>query len=87
MEMNQETAAGMKNRYTTKDLYEAALIYAKGEQFGGIEPNGSHYLFVFRNKKDCEVMAGSYWQGKCLVNAKAYSDAIRTLKDLIFSRR
>lgn len=72
--------------YKTRDLYEAALHYASySNSFAGLEPDGRAFLFVFENK-DCTKIAENYFTGKALVNAKTYSDAIRTLKDLIFNR-
>ena len=71
--------------YRTKDLYLASLIYASNERLVKMESGGKHYIFVFQDSERCEAIASSYWQNVCLINAKAFTDAIRTLKDLIFS--
>lgn len=73
--------------YKTKDLYEAALIYAKGQKLLNLEGESEFYWFVFEDKKTCEKLANKYWQGSAIVNAKTFADAIRTLKDRIFAQK
>lgn len=82
-----DQANKLKDCYLTKDLYEAAYIYAIGKKLLGLSPEGSHYRFVFSGRVACEKASSNYWQGKGLVKAKAMADALRTLKDLIFSRQ
>ena len=81
------TKESTQDRYLTKDLYEAACLYAKKQKLIGLEPEGNHYLFVFQENSRCQKIADSFWSGDCLVKAKAMADAIRTLKALVFSRR
>ncbi len=75
----------MEMEYTkTRDLYEAALLYAKhSRDFIGLEPDGSDFLFVFKAKLSRRT-ASAYYKRTELVNAKDYADAIRTCKDFIF---
>lgn len=73
--------------YKTKDLYEASLIYAKGQKFLGLESESKFFWFVFESKEECKRLANEYWQGSVAVNAKAYADALRTLKDRIFAQK
>lgn len=75
------------NHYKTRDLYEAAFIYAqKGETFSCLEPNGRDFLFVFENPNECRSLASKYYSTEGLVSGKHFADAIKTLKDLIFNR-
>lgn len=77
----------MKNRFETTDLYTASYIYCKGEEFIGLKPQGSAYLFVFSNKNKCLSLVNQYLQNKGNINAKAYSEATKTLKGLVFSKK
>jgi len=75
------------DQYALRDLHLAAVIYAKGVKFIRLEPDGNRFLFLFENRVACEKVASSYFRGDCLVKAKAMADAIRTLKDLVFSKK
>ena len=79
------------NEYRTKDLSEAALLYAKEIKFikadKSINGNNSAVWFVFENQdnKAQEIIKGFY-NRVVMVNAKAFSDGMRTMKDIIFGR-
>lgn len=77
--------------YLTKDLSEAAFLYASGVKFLRLEPNSNDrpftYFFVFENKAKCEELSQEFWNKKAVINAKEYADAMRTLKDLLFKNR
>ena len=75
----------MNNRYYTKDLYEASLLYAHRQKLLGLQKDGKYFWFIFENKSACEKLSTAYWSGQVKINAKAYSDAIRTLKDRLFA--
>jgi len=72
--------------YRTKDLAEAAFLYASSKRLIQVEKDGRICFFVFENKPSCETLANSYWRKEATANAKEFSDAIRTLKDLIFNQ-
>lgn len=77
----------LKETYKTRDLYEAAFIYAHGGvDFVGLEPAGRDCLFVFGNEEACKQLTASYYNRQGTVQGKDFSDAIKTLKDLIFNR-
>lgn len=76
-----------KDEFETKDIYQAAFLYARRLKLLRLEREGSSYWFVFENMKEAEALSNSYWGRDADVNAKAYSDAIRSLKDMIFSRK
>jgi hypothetical protein len=84
---------GLQNhqtKYLTKDFYEAAFLCAKKQKLLGLkqEQAGKYFWFVFENNNNCcEKLANSYWAGTSTVNAKAYSNALRSLKDRLFSQR
>lgn len=75
----------MIRTYLTKDLSLASLCYAKGAGFAGIERDGAICWFVFSNKELCEKLEVQFFSKSVEVNAKEYAEAIRTLKNLIFS--
>jgi hypothetical protein len=76
-----------KSGYMTKDLAEAAFLYASNRKLSGLENESGKYWFVFENYRNCQQLSNKYWQKEAKINAKEYSDAIRSLKDLIFNKR
>jgi len=75
------------NGYYTKDLYEASFLYARRQTLLGLEKDCKFFWFIFADRCACEKLSTAYWSGNIEVNAKAYSDALRTLKDRVFSQR
>ncbi len=76
----------MKNyEYRTKDIGEASALYALGQKFIRLDSGDNFYWFVFEDKAVIEETA-SYWCGDLVVRAKAYYDAMRTLKTLVYSK-
>ena len=73
------------NTYYTKDLYEASFLYAHQQKLLGLEKDCKFFWFIFKDKSACEELSVAYWAGEIEINAKAYSDAIRTLKDRLFA--
>jgi len=71
--------------YLTKDLYISSMLYAKGREFIGLNKSGRSYWFIFRDNTTCEKLVSEYWQGKVTVDALSFVEAIRTLKNFIFS--
>ncbi|OGE25741.1 hypothetical protein A2780_02530 [Candidatus Daviesbacteria bacterium RIFCSPHIGHO2_01_FULL_41_45] len=78
---------GTNNEYKTRDLHEAAFLYAKGKKLLRLEGGGREFWFVFDEADGCEVLANSYWANEVEVLAKSYADSLRTLKDRVFSRK
>lgn len=70
---------------TTKDLAVAALWYAKGIVLKRVDRLGSVCWFVFGNPSVCLQLQSMFFSKQVEVNAKEYSDALRTLKNLVFS--
>ena len=76
----------MENYYRTKDLYEASAIYSSEKKLLRLEKEERFYWFIFEGS-ECVKLADKYWTGEMNINAKAYADAIRSLKDRIFAQK
>ena len=75
----------MKNPYRTKNLAEAAYLFAIGnppelEQ----EPNSTIWWFVF--PAECEILSKKYWDKTGIVSGKEYADSLRNLKERMFRK-
>jgi hypothetical protein len=73
--------------YQTKDLYESAFLEASNLKLLKLVKEAAFYWFVFGNKARAEELSSKFWQGEAVVNAKAYAESIRGLKNRIFARR
>jgi hypothetical protein len=85
LEIVLETYIYMKNQYSSKDLSIASLFYAKKIPFLGIDRAGNVCWFNFEQKELCEKLQQQFYSKSIDVNAKDYSDAMRTLKNLLYS--
>lgn len=72
-------------QYRTRDLAESAFLLAKGQRLASIDRNGQTCWFIFPDRSNCEKLANDFWFGDSTVPAKAYYEAIQTLKNRIFS--
>jgi len=72
--------------FTTKDLYLSALCYAKGLRLERVDRQGRVCWFLFADKRRGEQLQQQFIAKTVEVNAKEYTDALRTLKDLVFSQ-
>jgi len=72
--------------YRTKDLGEAGALLASKAKLLRLERESSFYWFIFENKILCEELSNSYWNDQLQVSAKTYSNALKELKDRLFSR-
>lgn len=75
------------NEYKTKDIFEAAWIYSQEITLLELEENGDYFWFVFKNKDTCEKLSSDYWTQKSIGNIKQFVNSLKTLKDLIFSKK
>ena len=75
----------MQNEYRVKDLYLAAYLYGEGLELRNVERLGKVCWFIFSEKEKCEELVGLYWKNQAVSKVKSFTDAIRTLKDLIYS--
>ncbi len=74
-----------KNSYRLKDLYLAAYLYSEGLELANVNKEGRVCWFSFSDRKKCELLINLYWKNQAISKIKSYTDAIRTLKDLIYS--
>ncbi len=74
------------NFFTTKDLYLSALCYAKGLKLERVDRQGRVCWFLFADKSRGEQLQRDFITKTVEVNAKEYTDALRTLKDLLFAQ-
>lgn len=73
--------------YKTCDLYEASFLYASIDvQHVGLHKYLNKYYFLFRPKMHCYDLSKLYWAKQGTIAPLALTEAIRTLKDLIYSK-
>ena len=83
----QKHLKGGTMKYKTKDLFIGAYLYAMGQKFLGLEDDGTGiFWFTFKDSVKCEKLVLQYWNKESEVNAKDYADAIRSFKDIVFSK-
>ncbi len=70
--------------YGTQNLYEAAFCLTKGFKLAGKNNQGKKTIIYFEGRNVQEEAIKFYNGAK--VEAKALTDAYRTLKDYIFER-
>jgi len=71
-----------QNLYGTKNLYEAAYCLAKGFKLNGKQRDGAKVIIYFEGPNVHRKAIEFYNGGK--VEAKAFADSYRTLKDYVF---
>ena len=74
-----------KNEFSTKDLHEAAYLYATGYKLLRLDKEKTYYWLVFEDTEACNRAIEKFWRKEGLIDAKTYADAIRSLKDRLFS--
>lgn len=70
--------------YSTQNLYEGAYCLCQGMKLAGKETTGNKVV-IFFGGKDARINALKFYNGG-KVEAKAYADAYRTIKDYVFQR-
>ncbi len=71
--------------YSTKDFWLAGGLMASGKTLIRLDWQGGRAFFVFSDLEKCEAAEQAYWAGDLKVSAKAFTDALRTLKDRMYS--
>ena len=66
----------MKKPFRTKDLSEAAFLYASGKKLISVQSDNNRRYFIFEGYVPCTELADSYWRKEAMVNAKEYADAL-----------
>ena len=77
----------IENNYFVKVLYEASFLYAIGLPLIGLKRDGSSYYFIFTPKNECERLRDQFWamSPELQINPKVYANAVKSLKERIFS--
>jgi hypothetical protein len=70
------------NVFETKDWNEAALILSHGITLVKVRREGSCY-FQFSNRMQALEIVEGFWRGDISINARAFVDSQRRIKDLI----
>lgn len=84
--MDQNNSNQIQKEFFTKDLNEAGVMLASNIRLIRLEPGQGFYYFVFEDKQAQEI-CNKFWAGELMLNAKQFSDALRTLKDRLFARK
>jgi hypothetical protein len=84
--MMERTKMDMKKYYRTSDLSEASFLYAYRKKLIRLDNDSGRIWFIFDDVGSCQELADSFWRKEASINAKEFADAIRSLKDMIFSR-
>jgi len=71
--------------YKTKDLGEAAALLERGVKLCRLDRYPRHIMFIFEDSKATANVSYLYYFGKLMVIAKAYNEALQTLKDRVFT--
>ena len=74
------------NKYTTKDLGEAAVLLTKGFTLVDTEWRGEVAYFLFDNYEEAKKVAHQYNFGGIQVPAKVFHDNIVSIKRKILAR-
>jgi len=75
------------DEYFTKDLGEAAGLICSSAKLLRLQKESRFFWFVFADKSLCEQLANEYWAGSLTLDAKRYSEALRSLKDRLFAQK
>lgn len=70
--------------YATQNLYEAAFLLAKGCELNG-KDESTQKTTVFIEGENVKALAKDYYN-RGVVEARAFTDSYRMLKDYIFTR-
>ena len=75
----------MTIEYKTKDLAESSALVTCGCRLIRIERTGSVAWFVFNDEVNCQKLSNEFFFGNLTGSLKVYSEAIRMLKNRLFS--
>lgn len=67
--------------FRTRDFWLAGALLASGKNLLRLDWQDGRAHFIFADLTDCEQATQAYWAGDLNVSAKAFTDALRTLKD------
>lgn len=70
--------------FSTTDYWLSAALLASCKKLIRLDWQEGRAFFVFLDLDKCEQAAQAYWAGDLKVSAKAFTDALRTLKDRLY---
>jgi hypothetical protein len=71
--------------YTTSDIQLAALLYAEGVPFLGIDnTNPRRKGFIFKDEQRIADLVQGFWQETNKINPRKYMGAYKELKNRLF---
>ena len=76
--------------FETKNIYEAAALYAMGQNLIGVRKDstpGCWFQFRDGTYPGCQKIAQYFWSKNLTVNARLYADAIRNVRDFVYFRK
>jgi hypothetical protein len=82
--MSKNISKTIKQKYRTRDLYEAAALSASGESLVGIEKEEKICYFIFSDAEACRQKVTAYTNNQLAVLARSYAEAVKTLKSRIY---
>lgn len=75
------------DEYKTKDLSLSAALVCSSAKLLRLQKENKFFWFVFADKSLCAQLANEYWAGSLTLDAKRYSEALRSLKDRLFAQK
>lgn len=66
--------------FKTRDLYEAAYLFAKGTRLLSVEGSSFQFFFIFEDSHSCESLLESYYTRRAQIDALTLSEAHMSLK-------
>jgi hypothetical protein len=67
------------------DFYSSAFLIAVGEKLQSTYKRGSQTVFVFEDSEEIQILLNNYFAMQAEINASAYAQAIKNLKNIIHS--
>lgn len=88
MVMQTDGSLGKHNIIEIRDLGLAtALVSLNHDLYGTERTNSGRVYFVFNDTQALRSMTKAYWNNELDVDARTYSEVLKTLKNLIYSER
>lgn len=69
------------------DFYSSAFLLASGENLQSTYKRGSQTVFVFEDSERIQNLLNNYFAMQAEINASAYAQAIKNLKNIIYSSK
>ena len=86
MTINKTNFCDRAKTFGTHDMGVAAALIALGYEIISLDKtNPKKVLFVFQRLKNIEETASLYWSNKLKIKAQSFFDAIRALKNRLYS--